>query len=152
MKDSRFAYRERPNLSPGSCAVCKGHGPVIDYMVNVPILGRLYICVDCLKGGLSNVPLSAEEQEEVDKQHLIDELKVEVEDLNGTLDRVRSVIDNWREHSDYSVSYADSSPVGDEQESARKNPEPARKKSKSASKQDANGISSDSNNVDDLFL
>lgn len=142
MKDSRFQYREQPNLSPGACAVCKGHGPVIDYMVNVPILGRLYICVKCLEGGLSNVPLSDEQQEEVDKQHLIDELTVEVEDLNGTLDRVRSVIDNWREHTNLTVSNVDSSPVGHEQEPARKNSKAAGKKSSSAGKQDSDGISS----------
>lgn len=152
MKDSRFQYREQPNLSPGACAVCKGHGPVIDYMVNVPILGRLYICVKCLEGGLSNVPLSDEEQEEVDKQHLIDELRVEVEDLNGTLDRVRGVIDNWREHANYSVSDAYSSPVGHEQEPARKNPEPSGKKSGTAGKQDSDGVSSRTINVDELDL
>lgn len=152
MKDSRFQYREQPNLSPGACAVCKGHGPVIDYMVNVPILGRLYVCVKCLEGGLSNVPLSDEQQEEVDKQKLIDELRVEVEDLNGTLDRVRSVVGNWREHADYLVSDANSSPVGHEQEPARENPKPSGKKSGSAGKQDSARVPSGTINVGDLDL
>ena len=152
MKDSRFQYREQPNLSPGACAVCKGHGPVIDYMVNVPILGRLYICVKCLEGGLSNVPLSDEQQEEVDKQRLIDELTVEVEDLNGTLDRVYSIVSNWREHTNLIVSDVDSSPVGHEQKPAGKNSKTAGKKSGSASKQDPDGISSSTIDVDGLVI
>lgn len=152
MKDSRFAYRERPNLSPGSCAACKGHGPVIDYRVNVPILGRLYICVACIEAGVSNIPLSAEEEVEVDKQRHIDELTVEVEDLNGTLSSLHRILSDWRSHADTTGDHVDSTADRNESKPAGKDSVPARKKSKSASKQDANGIPGDSNNVDDLFL
>lgn len=150
MKDSRFQYRERPNLSPGSCAVCKGHGPVIDYMVNVPILGRLYICLGCIDGAVSNIPLSAEKQEEVDKQERIDELEAEIAGLNGTLDSVRSLLDNWSNYSDSLSDSTNSPPVGSKQKSAGKDSGSTGKNAKSSSKQDAARVPGDS--VDDLFL
>lgn len=141
MADSRFAYLERPAISPGACAVCKNHArPVIDYRVNVPILGRLYVCVDCIDAANGLIP---DETNPIDWEAKYYELMEEKDRLDGIIGSVSNLVNDWGWPDSDSESVPDSSVDPDESEDAGKDDKPARKKSGTSSKQGTDGVPSD---------